>query len=370
MGDRLRFTTTLSCLISSKRIMVVVLAAVLAWLPTPSGIVERVYSTWGYAALQRVLTALSNRVPFALFDVLIFVVVGGWVALAVRDGTRRGPETRGSLLRAAGRISARTIVWAAGLYLMFLLVWGLNYRRTTLEEKLSFDDRAVTRGAARTLALMAAERLNGLHAAAHAAGWPAPGAIDPSLAEALARADRAIGGRGTMTPGRPKATILDWYFRRTATEGMTDPFFLETLISTSLLPFERPFVVAHEWSHLAGIAQEGEANFLAWLACVNASPPAQYSGWLFLYSELVAALDEPGRAEVRSSLETGPRADLAAIRERVQREIDPRLAAAGRRVYDRYLKANRVEEGVESYGQVVKLVLGVRFRAGWVPQLR
>ena len=352
------------------RVTLVVLAAVLALIPTPSGLVERVYSTGVYARLQQTLTGLSNGVPFALFDVLVLLAIGGWVALAARDGSRRTSEKGGRLLPALGRISARTIVWTAGLYLIFLLVWGLNYRRTTLEEKLSFDEQAVTREAARTLALTAVERLNGLHATAHAAGWPPPGAIDPSLAEALGRADRAIGGRGMTTPGRPKPTMLDWYFRRTATDGMTGPFFLETMVSTSLLPFERPFVVAHEWSHLAGLAQEGEANFLAWLACVNASPPAQYSGWLFLYSELLAALDGPGRAEVSSGLAAGPRADLTAIRARVQREIDPRLAAAGRRLYDRYLKANRVEEGVESYGQVVKLVLGVRFGPGWVPQMR
>ena len=199
---------------------------------------------------------------------------------------------------------------------------------------------------------------------------PRPARSTRLLRTRSARADRAVGGRGMVTPGRPKSTMLDWYFRRTATDGMTDPYFLETMISTSLLPFERPFVVAHEWSHLAGMAQEGEANFLAWLACVHASPPAQYSGWLFLYSELVAALDEQLRADVRSGLAAGPRADLMAIRERVQRQIDPRLAAAGRRLYDQYLKANRVEEGVESYGQVVKLVLGVRFRPGWVPQIR
>jgi len=349
--------------------MLVALAAAAAWIPTPAGLVERVYSTWAYAALQRVLTALSNRLPFALFDALIVVVISGWVVLGVRDISRT-PGKRGRLLPAAGRISARTVVWTAALYLLFLLVWGLNYRRIPLEVKLAFDDQAVTPDSARALALTAVERLNALHAVAHAAAWPGPGTIDPSLAEALARADRAVGGRGQVIPGRPKSTMLDWYFRRTATDGMTDPYFLETLVSTSLLPFERPFVVAHEWSHLAGMAQEGEANFVAWLACVHASPSAQYSGWLFLYSELVAALDEERRAEVRSGLAEGPRADLTAIRERVQREIDPRLAAAGRRLYDRYLKANRVEEGVESYGQVVKLVLGVKFRPGWVPQIR
>ena len=142
-----------------------------------------------------------------------------------------------------------------------------------------------------------------------------------------------------VTPGRPKSTMLDWYFRRTATDGMTDPYFLETLISSGLLPFERPFVVAHEWSHLAGLAQEGEANFVAWLACVHASPPAQYSGWLFLYSELVAALDEEIRADLRAALAEGPRADLMAIRERIQRQIDPRLAAVGDLVDASYAEA-------------------------------
>ena len=356
-------------LISSKPLVLVALAVAAAWMPTPPGLVERVYSTWAYAGLQGVLTGLSNRTPFALLDALIILVVSGWFTLAVRD-ILRTRRMQGKLLPAAARISARTVVWAAGFYLLFLLVWGLNYRRTPLEEKLAFDNQAVTPEAANALALTAVERLNTLHAPAHAAGWPDGGAIDRSLADAFVRADRAVGGRGTVTPGRPKSTLLDWYFRRTATDGMTDPYFLETLISSSLLPFERPFVVAHEWSHLAGLAQEGEANFLAWLACVNASNAAEYSGWLFLYSQLVAALDEERRADLRSALAAGPRADLMAIRERVERDIDPRLAAAGRSLYDRYLKANRVEEGVESYGQVVRLTLGVRFRPGWVPQIR
>jgi hypothetical protein len=36
-------------------------------------------------------------------------------------------------------------------------------------------------------------------------------------------------------------------------------------------------------------------------------------------------------------------------------------------VYDSYLKANRVEEGVRSYGAVVNLILRARFEDGWRP---
>jgi len=39
-------------------------------------------------------------------------------------------------------------------------------------------------------------------------------------------------------------------------------------------------------------------------------------------------------------------------------------------VYDQYLKANRVEEGVRSYGEVITLVLRTRFDAKWVPRRR
>ena len=347
------------------RVALVALAAASAWMPTPPGLVERFYSLRAYATWQRPMTALSNRAPFALFDVLVILIIGAWLALAVRD---LAGKPRTSVSRAAARIAMRTVVWAAGLYVIFLLVWGLNYRRTPLLEKLAFDAGAVTPDAARALALATVEQLNALHDGAHTAGWPAADAIDSALAASLARADRQIGGRGVVAAGRPKSTMLDWYFRRAAVDGMTDPYFLEILVSATLLPFERPFVVAHEWSHLAGVADEGDANFLAWLTCVQASPPAQYSAWLFLYSEVAGALPAPARADVAARLGPGPRADLAAIRARLVQQVDRRVFAVGQRVYDRYLKANRVEAGVESYGHVVQLVLGVRFGPGWVPE--
>ena len=60
--------------------------------------------------------------------------------------------------------------------------------------------------------------------------------------------------------------------------------------------------VAHEWAHLAGYADEGEANFVGWLVCIDAGDAARYSGWLFLYSEVLSGLDRrPPRPGVRDS---------------------------------------------------------------------
>jgi uncharacterized protein DUF3810 len=331
-------------------------------LPLPEGAVERLYSTGAYAALQGRLTSLSNRVPFALLDVLIVSIAVAWIGLAARDF-----KNLHSPLRVALRAAWRTMVWTAGAYLAFLMLWGFNYRRVRLVEALSFDAARVTPDAVVQAATRAVDRVNALYDPGRADGWPASAPIDPTLAGALNRALADIGRADRVVPARPKPTMLDAYFKRAGVDGMTDPFFLETLVASDLLPFERPFVVAHEWGHLAGIADEGEANFVGWLACVRASPAAQYSGWLFLYGELVRAVPDRGRPLVAARLAPGPRADLRAIRERFLRHVNPRVSAAGWRVYDSYLKANRVEAGAASYAEVVRLVVGARLPSGWEP---
>jgi len=255
-----------------------------------------------------------------------------WIALSTRDVT----SVKGRL-RALAVIAWRAIVWSAALYLVFLFTWGLNYRRVRLVDALALDPARITALAVKDASLVTAGRLNALHDRGHAGGGTDAQAIDQPLAAALEQALADTGRPQAVVPGRAKRTIFDWYFRRAAVDGMTDPFFLEILVSSDLLPFERPFVTAHEWSHLAGVAEEGEANFVGWLACLRASPAAQYSGWLFMFSELARVSSGTDRAATRAALAAGPRGDLQAIRDRVTRHVSPRLSAAGWRVYDSYL---------------------------------
>ena len=345
------------------RVALVGLAAGAALLPVPARVIERWYSQGLYPVLQSRLTAASNLAPFALLDALIIIVAAAWLVLAAADLARRG------WWRALVATVWRALVWAAALYVVFLLVWGLNYRRARLTERLTFDAAAVTPEALQALANASVARVNALHDAAHAAGWAPADRVDPVLAAAFARANREVGGRDVVV-GRPKSTALDWYFRRASVDGMTDPFLLETLVADGPLPFERPFIVAHEWSHLAGLADEGEANFLGWLACLHGPPQDQYSGWLFLVEQIQAVLPRRDRAALRMSLDAGPLEDVAAIAARVARTASPRIAAAGWKVYDGYLKANRIQAGAASYSEVVRLILGVSFGPDWMPLRR
>jgi hypothetical protein len=153
-------------------------------------------------------------------------------------------------------------------------------------------------------------------------------------------------------------------------DGMVNPFALEVLRNPDLLPFELPFVAAHEWAHLAGFADESEANFVGWLTCLRADARAQYSAWQYLYWQISGEVPPALRAGMRTALDEGPRRDLDAVVERVRRGQLPRLRQASWQMYDQYLRANRVEEGIRSYGEVVTLILRARFDDGWTPVRR
>src|SRR4029450_11527821 len=95
-------------------IAIVVTAVAAGLLPLPAGVVERWYSTFLYPALQRVLTPLSNLVPFALFDVLLALAVCATAIVAYRCVRRCG------WLKGALRFARLALVSTAAIYLVVL----------------------------------------------------------------------------------------------------------------------------------------------------------------------------------------------------------------------------------------------------------
>jgi hypothetical protein len=339
------------------RLALIVTAALSLAVPPAGAVVERGYSRVLFPIAQRLLTRVSNLAPFALFDLLLVAVIGGVIAFTWRDVRQ---QRRRGWLALSARAALRLAVVASAAYLLFLACWGLNYRREPLMARTAYDPALITLEHATRLGAYAVKRANALHGAAHGVTPPPLHQVDAHLARAFAAAQPAFAAPTPIVVARPKATVLDLYFRRAGVAGMTDPYFLETLIASDLLPVERPMVIAHEWAHLAGLGDEGEASFAGFLACLRGSALHQYSAWLSLYTDVVNGLPDEAAEQLARTLDPGPRADLQAIRERLLRQISPVVSAAGWRVYDQYLKANRVDAGTASYSEIVRLVLGTR----------
>lgn len=337
--------------------VVLVVALVCAVAPFPAQTIEALYSTDWYLRIQAVVTTATNTIPIAWLDIAVACLLIAAVELVISRTRSLGPK------RAFKRNLLTAAVAAAWLYLLFLAVWGLNYRRVPLEQKLDYDRSRLTRDAAITFANDAIARVNAGYAAAHSIAFSRE-----ALEAPFADAQMALGAMRLAVPGVPKRSLLNYYFRRAAIDGMTDPYFLEIIVNPEVLEFERPFVMAHEWAHLAGYANEAEANFVAWLTCVRGNASQQYSGWLAAYQHALAAVPRGDRAAL-TALEEGPRKDVEAMTARYARS-SPLIRRTARGVYDEYLKANRVSEGIGSYDAVVRLMIGTRFDDRWTPRPR
>jgi hypothetical protein len=349
------------------QVAIVGLALLAAFVPLDGPTIERRFSTTLYPAIQQVVTPLSNVAPFAVFDLLTLGAVATLVIVLVRAVRRARREHRlRPLLTVLGRIATA----AAAVYLLFLVLWGFNYRRVPMTERLVMAHPAPDASAVVALGFQAVHHMNALRDEAHRIGWKDDPRTDTGLLDAFVFVQRQLSDAPLAVPGRLKRTLYGPYFRWTSVDGMVNPLALEVLANPDLLPYERPAVAAHEWAHLAGYADESEANFVGWLTCVRAGVPAQYSAWLNLYWQVSGDVSAADRTRLRDALDAGPRRDVDAILERLRRGQLPLLRNASWRLYDHYLRANRVEEGVRSYGEVVTLLLRARFEDGWTPVRR
>jgi hypothetical protein len=341
---------------SIRRILqpITIAAAVLIALFRPGRLtVESAYAQRAYPAIQANLTGLSNLIPVALFDValiaLLLVVIGVWVIALKRAKKKR--------LRGVAQAAVSTITIAAIVYLWFLAAWGLNYARQPIEARLPFDASRVTPSAVRALAEYAVREANRTHAAGHAAGFPSVTAMPQPLITALQEVEREFGRPRTTVIARPKYSVLTPFFRASSVSGMCAPFFLETLVNPDLVGPERPYVLAHEWAHLSGYAPEDEASFVGLLAALRGGPAAEYSAWLELAFTAIGQLQPVTQRLVLQDLADGPRRDQAAIYERVMATRVEFVDRAAWKTYDRMLKSQGVEEGVQSYSRVIQLLI-------------
>jgi hypothetical protein len=334
-------------------------AAVLALVPLPAWTIDDVYSRGVYPWLQRALTTVSNLVPIAVLDLLIIAAA---ITIVVRVVFLVGVVRNEGVMDALWEVTKRVIRAAAAFVIVFLFVWGFNYRRVPL---------ASTLGPSPTPSVGVLQSAIA-DANALASSLRARVASEPDLTfEDIARDLRApmnaaletLKRPALGTPGRPKySLILTPFFRLSGTNGMVNPLALESLVDPGLLPIERPFVLAHEWAHLAGHADEAEASAVGWLACMRGGPALAYSASLYLIMEAVGDLPSAARRAAFTRLEAGVRQDLERIADRVRREQEPRVQRAAFKVYDEYLRANQVADGTASYGRALSLILSAPLR--------
>jgi len=337
--------------------LAIALAIAAATAPLSRDFIENGYANGFFAALNQALVPLTNRVPFAVGDLeailAIALLLFGWIRTL-----RRAPRTRRA--RTVLALLAHTAGWLALALIAFEALWGWNYRRETVVQRIAFDEHRVNAASVAAFSKRIVGILNGDVAAAHAE------TLDRAkLYDAFAPIVARLGDRWDVAVTVPKTTMLESYYEAAGIGGMYSPYSFETLLNSSFLPFEVPRALAHEWSHAAGFTDEGDANYIGTLACLRSSDPLiRYSGAFWTYFDL------PDSERRRLRLDPRVVADFNASHDRFLRHYMPQVFAIQWRFYDSYLRTSGVHGGVASYGYFLRLLVGSELDAAGLPRLR
>ena len=154
---------------------------------------------------------------------------------------------------------------------------------------------------------------------------------------------------------------------RFSSTGVYIPYFGEGYTANNLLPFEKPFTLAHEMVHGYGITDEGAANFLAFLACeASAVPFVKYSGYAAYWEYAAGELTRAAPSEFKllwEKLPEGMKADLRSAQMNAARYRGA-LEKVSQKVYAKYLKSQGINDGLKSYSRFVGLVAAWKKKNG------
>lgn len=339
---------------------------VASWLP---GVVEALYARSLGPFVVRPLSHLTGLLPFSLVELIGLSYAVWLLVLGVRAGLavgRRRRSPRNAVLGGGLRL-ARDAGVLVGL---FYVLWGFNYARRPLSERLewpAFGEPEVE--SLRDMAAEAVDAANRAYIEIHGsddAGQPTAmrdyRELDRALEEGWSRAGELLDLPQSVRKryGPTKPLLFSPIVARMGIAGFYFPWTAEANLLRDSPVVSRAHGMAHEKAHQRGIGPESEASFLGFLAAALAPHQyARYSAWVFAQSQLLrvlVAVDRDLAREVAATRVPGIGRDLEDL-EAYWDQFRGVGADIGRAVNDRYLRANRVHGGIQSYGRSVRLLI-------------
>ncbi len=345
--------------------------AVLNGLSTDPAWVEAHFINGFGTTLAATTTWLTHRIPFALAEVLVVLLVV-YVLLrtleALSDMASGRRQIHNALL--GGALHGLSLALFFGLW--FQLAWGLSYQRVPAAQRYDLGDvdAAASLGVAdlRELVAEATRRTNDAYRELHGSNdagvvtEPRKGLdVDAALEVAWTRWAEQTGlSEALAAPRGPtKRPYLAWVLSYLGISGVYSPFTGEALVNGASPAWSQVHTAGHEKAHQRMIASEDEASFVAFMVCQGSSEPLlRYAGWQFARRTLQSALfriDPDAGAFIEGKLGPGPQMDMLAVTSFWDRYEGP-AQAAQELVNDSYLKSQGVHDGVRSYGRAATLV--------------
>ncbi|MBR6514321.1 MAG: DUF3810 domain-containing protein [Clostridia bacterium] len=133
----------------------------------------------------------------------------------------------------------------------------------------------------------------------------------------------------------------------------------EANLNVNYPDYSMPYTMAHEMAHQRGVAPENEANFVAFLVCMESDDPyIRYSAAMSMLEYLMNAMYSASPDEYSdftSDMDLRIKGEMYGFSRFFEKYRESVASDVTEVVNDTYLKANGAKAGTQSYGMVVDL---------------
>ncbi len=312
------------------------------------------------SAVRGALALITNLIPFSLAEMLLILLPIIAVLLIVY-ALRRYSDSWRSVLVYVGIIISVLCVF----YILFFWGFGVGYNTTSLDRQLELDRQAVSAEELQATAIILAEKAN--EEAKNVDFRSRNFSVMPySISELSGKLNssyasfRAKNGLVSGLKSNIKSVMLSEAMSYTHITGVYSFFTGEANINVNFPDYTLPFTAAHEMAHQRGIAREDEANFIAFLVCIESDDAyIRYSGYVNMLEYVLNALfgaNEGYYKDVVKTVNTNILYEFVSYSDFFSQYRNSHASKVSSAVNDTYLKLNGTE-GEKSYGMVVDLAV-------------
>ncbi len=325
------------------------------------------FAEWYAQNIYKYLSLFWNNVsgilPFSLTEIIIILLPFCAISYIVY-GIVRIIKKRGKRLRTLYELFINIICVSSVITLLFTTNCGINYYRKTFSELNGFETREYSSETLYKLCIFLGENLNNTRKnVSERDGIMCLNTGEPSALEKSAIAMNSLSEKYKFINSgysNPKGVMLSHLMSYTNITGVFFPFTFEANVNVDIPEYSIPSTMCHELTHLSGFMREDEANFTAFLACIESDyTDFRYSGYMLAYiyaSNALFSTDTDKYLQACVCITDDVKNDIAAGSE-YWRQFETPVAQTASSINDSYLKSNSQSDGVKSYGRMIDLLV-------------
>ncbi|WP_029275376.1 DUF3810 domain-containing protein [Pedobacter borealis] len=335
----------------TKLIILISLAILIYLFGFYPGLVQKYYSTGFYPYISSALRFISSIFPFAIGDIIYALLIGFVLYKILRFYKRRKSLKRTDRIL----VPLQVLNFFLMLYIIFKIVWGLNYSRPSVSEELGIGNEKYNVKELVILGDYFIQKTNNLKLKQGKIPAYTLKELESKSAAAYSLMLRKNKLFQYQNPCL-KSVLNSWLISKIGIEGYYAPLSGEANMNMNLPDFVKPYVSCHEIGHQLGVAYEDEANLLGYLTASNSVDlnyqySANYEMLRYILFEI--RMKSPDDYKLLY-LKLLPRvlADFKTEKE-FWRKYNGDMFGYMDAAFDSFLKLNNQKKGIDSYQDIV-----------------